>query len=55
MEKNVNIPSSGNIPEWNINDNTSMYLGFQNLDNSRLNFKLQLFPIYLFIFKFTSI
>ncbi|WP_375317600.1 hypothetical protein [Spiroplasma endosymbiont of Virgichneumon dumeticola] len=45
----VNIPSGGTIPELNITDNTAMYLGFQNLDNNRLSFKMQLFPIYLYV------
>ncbi|WP_342266480.1 hypothetical protein [Spiroplasma endosymbiont of Villa modesta] len=40
-------PTGGIITELNINDNSYMYLGFKNLNNSRLNFNLEFFPFYL--------
>ncbi|WP_375317798.1 hypothetical protein [Spiroplasma endosymbiont of Virgichneumon dumeticola] len=39
--------SRGWVEELEIpQDNSSMYLGFKNIDNN-LNFQIQLFPIYL--------
>ncbi len=35
------------IHKYSINDTTTTYLGFQNLDNSRLNFKIQIIPTYV--------
>ncbi len=48
-EKTVSVSASENRGTLYIKEyNSEMLLGFKHLDNSRLNFNLQLFPIYIY-------